>query len=62
MGPLIELVAQYRAAKDSDQRIQAADQFIRRVGPRLRAFIFRRCRADMAQDVYQQTLNGVLKC
>jgi RNA polymerase sigma factor (sigma-70 family) len=54
MEELIELVRRYREAPDVDERQRAAEEIIRKIGPKLLGYLLRAChRQTLAEDLCQ---------
>lgn len=61
MSSLIELVKKYQGTTILHKRMEAAEAIIEIVGPPLLAYLRKCCPADVAEDVWQDTLVAIAK-
>lgn len=61
MNRLVDLARKYQGAPNLEERMRVAEEIASEVAPRLGAFILSNCRRpDMADDVRQETLVGIV--
>lgn len=59
MNDLVELLRAYHAARALHVRLRFAEEIIARVGPLLKEYVARRCRAEVVDDVLQEVLVAI---
>ena len=61
MTNLVELVARYRNAQTLEEAGEAAEHLVLQVGPKLHLYIAGKVKPDCVDDVYQETLAGLIE-